>query len=138
MHKRNLDTIEIGIVHTSRLVYGQLQISSEIELTINSISPYDQGDIVDFELLKMSVKIDGAYHIFNCTCGVPQCAGYSRGILISSSNGYVYWEDQDSGNKWIFDKETIEIQVERIDEEISEFEKYFYQNKGSYQGLIIV
>lgn len=135
MAKEKVDTMEIEIIHLCEINNNHLQISSELGLLINGITPYDKGDILDFEMLKMSLKIDGDYFLFNCSCGIPQCAGYSEGIRTSSNDFFVYWEDLDGGNKWMFEKEILVNQIDHVKQQIDQCEKYFYQNKGSYLGL---
>lgn len=127
------NTITVDLVVTAHLEYNQkVNLSEKIELRIDGKLPYGEGITIDFPLILKSLKEDGIYILFNCSCGISECAGIYDGIQVTNSTDEVEWIDLDSGTRWVFIRESIENQIEVIKKESLEYRKFFNKKNIEY------
>jgi hypothetical protein len=87
-----LDTINIELKVSAVLSEpNDIWMQGDIEIFINGEKPYNEGDIIDFNILQESLIKNGAYFIFSCSCGIPQCSGWHKGINVTHSANTLKW-----------------------------------------------
>lgn len=135
MKKKNLDQAELALVTTCQIINDKLVAASEVSLKVNNEAAYPEGDVLDFNLLKESIYVDGDFFLFNCSCGIPQCTGREKGVRTYHINDYTYWDDLDYGTKWIFESDTLRIQIKEIESQINQFSEYFKRKSLTYKRI---
>jgi hypothetical protein len=53
----------------------------------------------------------GAF-VLTCTCGVPGCAGYTKGFRAAFTEETVTWVDNDGSRSWTFEREPYERELD--------------------------
>lgn len=130
------NTITIDLVVTANLEYNQkVNLFEKIELRIDGKLPYGEGIIIDFPLILKSLKEDGNYILFNCSCGIAECAGIYDGIQVTNSTDEVEWIDLDSGTRWVFLRKSIEKQIKTIKRESLRYRSFFKKKEIEYVSL---
>lgn len=135
--EKELDSIRIELLVTASpdtkdgvCMYGAL------EVYINQKKPYDESsDIVDESKLFDSVIQNGEYYIFSCCCGVPSCSGWEKGIKVSHQGEHIEWVDENHQKSWVFDKKSIENQLEEVKTEAIFFKGFFEEKEIDYVGV---
>ncbi len=132
----NLDSIcielKVEAVHMDEKVWMQ----GDFVIRINGEDPYNKDYIIEAEALLKSLKSNGEYFIFSCTCGMPECGGCKSGIKVNYlGNGIVEWIDQHHEKAWRFDKNKMESDIVTVREEVKIYKKYFKQKEIDYVGL---
>ncbi len=71
-------------------------------LEFNGESVYlNHTDHVDLIQLRASLKENGKFFIWTCSCGAPGCAGRFEGVQVSHSDGITTWHDLDTKRKYV-------------------------------------
>jgi hypothetical protein len=71
---------------------GKPQIA--VEATLNDIPVTTWDDLpVDMDALKASSVCAGEYYIWNCTCGIPECAGLKQPIQVTHESETITWRN---------------------------------------------
>jgi hypothetical protein len=88
-------------------------------LTIDGVSPLQNHDD-DFDLCALfkSLKTDGSYLIFTCSCGIAGCAGYHEGVHVSIDKETINWKDLDFDKSYEFATSDFKNKVEQIYSEL--------------------
>lgn len=123
------------LITTCEIIKNQLTIASEVTLTINGVAPYPDDDIIDFELLKSTLLMDGNYFLFTCSCGVPGCGGRTKGIKTNYSNKYIYWNDLDYDKNWVFEFDSLKFQIDEIEGKENQLAEKFGEMGITYKGI---
>ena len=82
-----------------------------------------------------SLNTDGAYHLFLCTCGYPDCGNWSEKIEVSTSDNILKWIDPNNDVVWHFDKNHVLEQADSIKEEVLRFKSFFKKKGIHYVGV---
>ena len=104
-------------------------------ISIDSIRPYTEDDIIFAEEFFKSIKEDGDYHIFSCLCGMPDCGGWEEKIQVSTKNEVLKWVEPNNNKTWYFDKSKIEEQIKVIEKEVYSYKTYFKKKQIDYVGV---
>jgi hypothetical protein len=110
-------------------------MQGDLEIIINGMKPYAEGDIVDVEGLLASLESDGEHFIFSCSCGMPECSGWTTGIKVLHQGGVIRWIDENHGKTWHFDKNKMEEDLKTVHQEVKTFKEYFNQKDIRYVGV---
>jgi hypothetical protein len=135
MSQENLDSINIELVVNAVQDGQRVWMHGDVEILINGIKPYSEGDIVDSELLFKSLISEGDFFIFSCCCGLPECGGWTKGINVIHQTDNTIWTDMDNDKKWIFDKAKMESDIEELKKEVLFYKKYFLNKEIEYVGV---
>ena len=100
-------------------------MQGDLLIIINNLKPYSESDIINSEMFFKSIKFDGEYDIFSCSCGIPECNGWVKKIQVSTHKNVVKWVEPNLNKIWNFDKERIIEQVESLEKEVHFFKEYF-------------
>ncbi len=131
-----LNTIYIELVVTaSQQSQQDIYMHGYIEIRVHAEKPYEENDIVDYNVLKDSLKQDGTYFIFTCSCGIPECGGRIKGIQVKSKNGIVEWVDLDFNKTWRFEKKHMLKQLETVKKEARDYKAFFKKKEIEYVGV---
>ncbi len=130
-----MDTINIELVVTAAQDGQDVWMQGNIEILINGEKPYNEGDIVDSEILFKSIKTQGNFFIFSCNCGVPKCGGWKKGINVEHQTNKTIWIDEDNDKKWTFDKERMISDIQDLKEEVHFYKDYFLKKGIDYVGV---
>ncbi len=126
MKKRDIDSFCIDLKVNCRIEYGHIKASSTIDLLINDKSKVEvEGNVLEIDQLREALKIDGTYLIYNCTCGHHGCAGIVDGIRVSTEGNLLHWEDLDARDVFVFEKLTIQVQLNKMEKDLAFFNKKF-------------
>ncbi|KFF06265.1 hypothetical protein [Flavobacterium reichenbachii] len=133
--EKTLDTINIELkVYAVLSEPDNIWMQGDIEIFINGEKPYNEGDIIDSYILQESLIKNGSYFIFSCSCGIPQCSGWLKGINVTHTTNTITWEDLNHNKIWNFEKSKIEQDLKNINEEVKIFKQYFAGKKIEYVG----
>jgi len=96
----------------------------KVNLLIDGICPLQCNDD-DFDIGELinSVKRDGTYFIWTCSCGTPGCAGYFKGITVEEYNCYTLWTDSDLNKKYKFKTEELKAEIQSLYDEVLKWDK---------------
>ena len=131
---RTLDTIYIELVVTA--AKGKdIWMQGDIEIRIGNQKPYNEEDIVDTFALLESMESDGEYFIFSCVCGLPECSGWNKGIIVSHQENTIKWIDPNNGKDWLFNKNSMLEDIANIRTEVAVYKQYFKEKGISYVGV---
>jgi hypothetical protein len=72
--------------------------------------PYDRASLAS---LVRSAREPGTHFIFTCTCSVPECAGYYRGIEVAHEPDTIRWADGDADRSFAFEADRYRAEVGR-------------------------
>ena len=133
--EKKLDVISIELKVTAVQMNSEIWMQGDLEITINSIKPYTENDIIDYDVLFKSLEANGEYFIFSCCCGVPDCGGWTNGIIVTHEENIVQWMEPNSNRTWNFDKSCIEDNLKNIIEEVKIFKLYFSEKQIEYVGF---
>lgn len=91
-------------------------------LIFDGEEPEAQGCIHIFELLK-SVHASGLYYIHNCTCGQPECAGFTGGTTVVHMSGLVLWKTDEERieSLYLFEYPQFREEILRVSREALTF-----------------
>ncbi len=116
---------------------NHFKIVNYFEFIINGEKPYPYGDIVDITNFKASLISNGIYYIFNCSCGIPECAGRTKGIKVTHINDSLIWEDLDYNKKWLFNIHQIKTSLDNIKKEELKSKNYFNKKGVDFIPVLI-
>lgn len=119
----------------------------DVNVFINGKKNKDNFEFIDF--LNASKYDNSEFSLFNCSCGVPGCAGYHTYITTTITNDniilhlpeeqeeLVLYPDAKQKNKYVFNKEELYEKFENIKLKIIQEEKngYCYIPAGGYYGF---
>lgn len=139
MKNRNLvqtSTIYVELEVTAVLHNQQeVHMQGDINLRFDGKTPYEEDDIIEYDTLLESVKADGCYMIFSCSCGIPECAGRYNGIKVSHFDNKIEWIDLDTDKRWIFDKNSLINQLNTVRKEARDYKAFFKRKEIDYVGI---
>jgi hypothetical protein len=133
--EKKLDRISIELRVTAVQMKLDVWMQGNLEITINGQKPYSESDIVDCDLLLKSLELDGEYFIFSCSCGNPECGGWTKGIKVAHKGNTIEWIDCDNDKTWHLDKTSIEDDMKVIRKEVRIFKQYFKSKGIKYVGV---
>ncbi|RQO37844.1 hypothetical protein DBR39_13220 [Chryseobacterium sp. KBW03] len=123
------------IVMASQTSQNDVYMEGQLEITLNNKKPYAEEDIIDIGEFYESIDSDGEFKIFSCCCGIPECSGWLRGIQVDHiENKYIKWTNLNTGQSWTFEKHLLVDALQKIDEEVEDFKKFFSQKDIRYVG----
>jgi len=101
----------------SEVITGKLHL--KVMLTIDAVSPLQcEDDDFDIRELINSVKRDGDYFIWTCSCGVAGCAGYHKGLHVTNEKDHTTWEDRDLDKRYVFDTTALKHTIKTLNEDL--------------------
>lgn len=108
---------------------------SYVELKFGDKPMRLEGEVVEFPLLQQALARPGRYMIFNCSCGIPECAGRLQGVEVKHEGDEIEFDDLDARRKWRFDLETIRLQVSAVLLADKQAAGYFKERDIPFYGL---
>lgn len=69
---------------------GKMQLGIEAWINGQEVTPWWNLPL-DFDALRESIWNDGAYFIWTCSCGIPECAGLKQPIRVVHSTDRISW-----------------------------------------------
>ena len=133
--EEKLDNISIELLVTAAQSGEKIWMQGDLEIIINGEKPYGYSDMVDLDELLKSLNTEGAYFIFSCICGVPECGGWYKGIKVEHQDNRIKWLDQDKGGSWSFEKKEMLNDLKSVREEEAIYRQYFKGKEIDYVGL---
>ncbi|NOQ75906.1 MAG: hypothetical protein GQ574_28125 [Crocinitomix sp.] len=131
-----IDTIYIElVVLAARSGQQSIQMEGGLEIRINGVKPYEDGDVIDCSQLSDSLNSPGSYFIFSCSCGFPGCAGYEHGIQVLYEEDKVIWKDCDSDKTWCFDRQKMMKRMHDLRKEAKDYRLFFIKREINYVGF---
>lgn len=130
-----MDSIYIELVVNAVQNGQDVWMQGDVEILINGIKPYNEGDIIDSEILFKSLKNEGDFFIFSCNCGVPECVGWTKGINVTHQTYNTIWTDMDNEKKWTFDKAKMESDIQDLKKKVHFYKEYFLTKGIDYVGV---
>ena len=120
-----MDTLQLEHRFQFETVYNEigrpeLEVILEVEPLINWKREIIYGDFFDFTIFKKALNQNGTYFIYNCSCGIPECGGYEKGIDVKVKNDLVYFEDLDGNKEWVFEFSQIKEEIKKIKKALDE------------------
>jgi hypothetical protein len=87
------NTICIELEVAAVLWNKDMHLQGDVSIKFNSEHPYVGEYIVDETALLKRLECDGNYFILSCSCGLPECSGWKKGIEESYHDSVVKWID---------------------------------------------
>lgn len=126
MQKRDINNFYIDLKVNCRIEHGHIKAYSYIDLLVDDKSKVEaEGNVLDISELKAALRIDGTYMIYTCSCGEPACAGLRDGIRVSTEDKLLHWEDLDAREVFVFEKLTMQMQLNKLETDMAFFQKKF-------------
>ncbi|GHN00609.1 hypothetical protein WSM22_20980 [Cytophagales bacterium WSM2-2] len=89
-----------------------------VNLTIDDASPILSDDAFDMYELFQAAKEDGTYFIFTCSCGIAGCAGYFKGVKVTTVDDKTTWENLDDSKRYEFLTSQLKLEIENLHDDI--------------------
>lgn len=125
--------------------YGQINV----HIFVND-TPFYNGSILDVGAIFGCFKCRfSSFYLFNCSCGVPECAGFFEDIQCRVTRRHIYWNIPPSFSKspknlFVFNKKQYEEELDKLKKGLdSEFDQNMYlscqasEQWGEYEDLKI-
>ncbi|MCH2195255.1 hypothetical protein [Kordia sp.] len=136
MTTENLDTIYIELlVQACQIEAKNIWMQGSLEVRIGSKKPYEGSDIIMADLFMESMKREGTYFIFSCSCGIRECGGCDQGIEVKHEKNVIVWNMLDHNKTYRFDRKRIEADIEEAIQEVKNYKAYFKKKEIEYVGF---
>jgi hypothetical protein len=129
------DRIMINLKVTAVQMAPEVWMQGDLEIVINGHKPCSESDIVDVDALMKSLDEEGEHFIFSCSCGIPECSGWMKGIQVSHQGDMITWVDPNTNRTWKIDRGRMEEDLEAAWEEVKLFQNYFNERQINYVGF---
>lgn len=134
--KEATDSINVELtIQAVQMDVDNIWMQGDIEILINGERPYAEIDFVDFEAFLESPSSNGEFFIFSCICGVAECGGRKKGIKVSHRENTVAWENGNTGEAWLLDRNNMEDDLNKIRPEVLNYKRYFSEKGIGYVGV---
>ncbi|HLP11648.1 MAG TPA: hypothetical protein VK177_06905 [Flavobacteriales bacterium] len=130
-----MDTFSIELVVEAAQMDSEIWMQGSVEIRINGSKPYSDGDYVDFDVFVKSLDVEGEFFIFSCTCGIPECAGWIKGIDVRHEGNIISWKNSNDNISWQFDRSGIQESLKEIRREVLKYKKFFAKKEIKYVGV---
>lgn len=132
----NLDSFYAELVVTAcQMDADRIWMQGDLAIRINTEKPYSDSDIIDVDAFMKSLEQDGEFFIFSCCCGIPECAGWKRGIEVLHSEKSIQWTNLNNGKSWCFDKHGVQQNLITIRQEAENYKRFFSEKEIEYVGV---
>ncbi|WP_046756408.1 hypothetical protein [Kordia jejudonensis] len=131
----------LDTIYTELLVMAQqmsredIWMEGKLEIRVNSGRVYEEGDMVDANLLLESIEKAGTYFLFSCLCGSPQCSGWEQGVEVIHEEDIIVWNLLDHDKIYRFDRKSIEGDLKEAKKEVEIYKAYFAEKGIKYVGF---
>lgn len=90
-----------------------------VNLTIDGVSPLAERDH-QFNICELirSMRANGTYWLWTCSCGVEECAGYTHGVSVEINDSVITWNDLDQNKSYKFETDELRKTIEKLKLEV--------------------
>jgi hypothetical protein len=130
------DSISIElVVAAAQMSAENIWMQGDLEININGQKISADSDIINAELLIESLQSEGEFFIFSCSCGLPECSGWIKGIQVTHMGDAIKWTDANKGRTWNLERHKMESDLATIREEVNIYKDFFRQKQIKYVGV---